>query len=98
VLFVAIVLAGGCGILGAFVLPSGAAAYRSLWVALGLLLAVALPTLMSVGVLYLVAAALVGWALVSLPNASVWPWWHPRAFAGGLLAFTLAFWTAFLLA
>jgi hypothetical protein len=52
---------------------------------------------MSVGVLYLVAAALVGWALVTMPNASAWPWWHPRSFAGGLLAFTLAFWTVFLL-
>jgi hypothetical protein len=58
-LFVMLVLAGGCGILGAFVLPGGGpAAYRALWIALGLLLAVALPTLMSVGVLYLAAAAL----------------------------------------
>jgi hypothetical protein len=92
VLFIGMVLAGSCGILGTFVFPNGGpAAYRALWVALGLLLAVALLTLMSVGAFYLAAAALVGRALASLPNASAWTWWHPRYFAGGLLAFTLAF-------
>lgn len=44
------------------------------------------------------ATLLVVWTLVRMPNASAWPWWHPRFFAGGLLAFTLAFRSVFLLA
>ena len=97
--FIAIAMtAGGCGLIGALLLPHGSGgAYRALWAALGLLLALALPTLMSVGIVYLVATAMIGFALATMPSTTGQPWWHPRYLWLGLLAFTVALWTLYLL-
>lgn len=73
-LFAAALLGGGCGLLGAFAFTRGTASgYTALWIASGIYLALALPTLLSVGAVFLAAASLTAFALIRRPSSSGLP-------------------------
>lgn len=91
-------LAGVCGMLGTLLFPHGAStAYAMLWSASSFLLALAIPTLMTIGLLYLIAAALIFLYLIRMPSVSGRAWWCPRYLGIGLLVFTVTEWTLFIL-
>lgn len=98
-LFTAVLLGAGCGLIGSLAAwVRSAVAPVALWAALGLLLAVALPTALSIGIIFLALAALLVPALATMPPQAGRAWWHPRHSLAGLLAFTVMFWAIFLLA
>lgn len=85
---VAGVLGAVCALLGLFVLTQGSgAAYATTWVACGIFAGLAIPTLLSVGGLFLIAVALALVAIARTRSLTGNPWWHPRFMARGYLVF-----------
>lgn len=96
--FAATLLGGACGLIGTLAIQRATGiAYVLLWAAIGFLVAVALPTLMSVGLFLLIIVVLLAFAFCGLTRGATNPFWHPRYFVSGLLTFTLTFWALFLL-
>ncbi len=89
--------AGLIGLLGVIIATQDPAITTALWwAAIGLLIAAGMVGIFSIGVGYLLAAGVLGFALTRLPHAHDRPWWHPRYLCWGIGAFTVAFWGIYL--
>ncbi len=77
-----------CAVLGLFVMTRGSdAALLIAWLACGIFAGLGIPTLLSIGMLFIVAAIFALVALMQTRSLSGEPWWHPRFMGPGYLAF-----------
>lgn len=66
-----------------------AGVYFAVWSACGIFAGIALPTLFSVGSLFVLAVILSLVAIAHIPSMADHPWWHPRSMVLGYLAFAV---------
>jgi len=87
ILLTATTLAAGCTVIGFVSIPGTDASFAVCWLAFGFFAALAIPTLLSLGVLLLLAAILILIAMARMPHTQGHEWGHPRSMALGYLSF-----------
>jgi hypothetical protein len=85
----------GAGLLGTVAPVRGTAALGALWVAVGTLLGLAIPALMTVGIVYLATGLAVAAVLPWVPAPDDRAWRHPLYLGIGTAAFTVTLWALY---